>query len=74
MDGRTDRLAKLRVALVSELFHADGWTDRRTDRLTKLRVAFLNYANEPNNANLHTKGQEYLLHLSEVQNHFFINP
>jgi hypothetical protein len=49
--------------------------DGRTDRLMKLRVAFLNYANAPNNANLHTKRQEYLLHLSEVHNHIFLlNP
>ena len=51
--------------LVSDQFHADG----RTDRLLKLRVDVLSYANAPNKANLHTKGQEYPSHLSEVQNH-----
>jgi hypothetical protein len=50
---------------VSEFFQTDG----RTGGLAKLRVVFLNYANAPNNANLHTKGQEYPLHRSEVQNH-----
>ena len=51
--------------LVSDQFHVDG----RTDRLLKLRVDVLSYANAPNKANLHTKGQEYPSHLSEVQNH-----
>jgi hypothetical protein len=34
--------------------------DRRTDRepdMAKLKVAFLNFANAPNNANLHTTGK-----------------
>jgi len=48
---------------------AGGRTDRRTDRLLNLRVVFLSYVNAPSNVNLETKGQEYLLHLSEMPNH-----
>jgi hypothetical protein len=38
--------------LGTELFHADGRTDRQTDRqagMTKLTVAFRNFANAPTN-------------------------
>ena len=33
--------------VVTELFHANSWTDRKTDRHNEANVAFRNFANSP---------------------------
>ena len=40
----------------TELFHADGRTDRRID-MTELTVAFRNFSNAPENQNIHKHKQ-----------------
>ena len=43
----------------TDLFYANGWTDRRTD-LTKLIVAFRNFANAHNKIRGHGRVELYL--------------